>query len=381
MAAETNLRGLEKERAGRRGGGEDTGGSPGTASDWKPGDRGIMMAYLLNVFGGYLGLHHFYLGRPLHAGLWLCSPGLGGFFGLGAFLDLFKLPGYAAVRNAEPSARDQLDLDQKYYKAAPPWRFSRIIGCWLFGAWFGVIGGNLGPTEFPAEYFAVTKALAGGLGIWLAGSACTHQGGSLKATLAGALGGLAIGYQVCAALLAFQWTRRWEPESTKQRPSTFKVIIAVVFFWSAALNGVIQHGSITVDTAGGPKTFEFKESLYNVLRGIEFEDIKKGFTGGFDEDDSDSEKSSGENWWDKFRKSLDVSGEKLALKTLGMSDYSRHGYTEGDIKRHYRKLAMLHHPDRAPQGNEKREAEIKMQEINDAKEVLDGIIGASKASR
>ena len=41
------------------------------------------MTYLLWLTGGWLGLHHFYLGRDKHALVWYCLPG--GYFGFGWF--------------------------------------------------------------------------------------------------------------------------------------------------------------------------------------------------------------------------------------------------------------------------------------------------------
>lgn len=55
------------------------------------------MAYLLWLFGGLSGFHHFYLGRDLHGFLWWVT--FGGFFGIGWIGDLFYIGEYVAEAN------------------------------------------------------------------------------------------------------------------------------------------------------------------------------------------------------------------------------------------------------------------------------------------
>lgn len=48
--------------------------------------RSFILAYLLWFFFGLLGVHRFYLGRPITGVLWLLT---GGLFGVGWIFDLF----------------------------------------------------------------------------------------------------------------------------------------------------------------------------------------------------------------------------------------------------------------------------------------------------
>lgn len=50
------------------------------------GRRSLLIAYLLWFFFGILGIHRFYLGRPVSGVVWLLT---GGLFGIGWFVDLF----------------------------------------------------------------------------------------------------------------------------------------------------------------------------------------------------------------------------------------------------------------------------------------------------
>lgn len=60
--------------------------------------RSVLVAYLLWFFGGcgVLGLHRFYTGRVGTGLLWLFT---GGLFGIGAFIDLFLIPGHVRDEN------------------------------------------------------------------------------------------------------------------------------------------------------------------------------------------------------------------------------------------------------------------------------------------
>lgn len=57
-------------------------------------------AYILWVFGGLSGFHHFYLGRDLHGFLLWAT--LGGYFGIGWIADLFYISDYVAEANDDP---------------------------------------------------------------------------------------------------------------------------------------------------------------------------------------------------------------------------------------------------------------------------------------
>lgn len=51
--------------------------------------RSTTTTYVLAVFLGLLGVHHFYLGRKLYGVMYLCTFGL---FGVGYVVDLFRIP-------------------------------------------------------------------------------------------------------------------------------------------------------------------------------------------------------------------------------------------------------------------------------------------------
>lgn len=67
---------------------------------FKMAKKSTFLAYLLWLFGGVFGLHHFYLGRDIQAFLWWCT--LGGYFGFGWLRDMFYIPSYVANANQDP---------------------------------------------------------------------------------------------------------------------------------------------------------------------------------------------------------------------------------------------------------------------------------------
>ena len=62
--------------------------------------KSTLVAYLLLLFLGGLGIHRFYLGRPISGIFYLLT--LGG-FGIGCLIDLFLVPGMVRQENAKMS--------------------------------------------------------------------------------------------------------------------------------------------------------------------------------------------------------------------------------------------------------------------------------------
>jgi DnaJ family protein C protein 22 len=52
--------------------------------------KSIILTYIFWAFGGWFGLHHFYLGRDKQAFVWWSL--VAGYGGLGWVVDLFRIP-------------------------------------------------------------------------------------------------------------------------------------------------------------------------------------------------------------------------------------------------------------------------------------------------
>lgn len=140
----------------------------------------LCVAYLLWAVGGWLGLHHLYLGRDRQALVWWCLPG--GYFGLGWARDLWRMPEYVREANRELG---WLELQEEKMKGAeqPPWKMARWGGMLVVGNMLGMLPGmavpgpeELGGTDLKLLGTLLTP-LGCALGIWLVGNIGRWQGG------------------------------------------------------------------------------------------------------------------------------------------------------------------------------------------------------------
>ncbi|KAI8431109.1 hypothetical protein MSG28_001164 [Choristoneura fumiferana] len=70
-----------------------------------PGKKSVLVAYLLWLFGGIFGVHHFYLRRDRHAFVWWTT--LGG-FGIGWLGEILRIPRYVRDANEDPKYMEEL---------------------------------------------------------------------------------------------------------------------------------------------------------------------------------------------------------------------------------------------------------------------------------
>ena len=105
----------------------------------------MVIAYVLWFFGGWWGLHHFYLGRDKHAFIWWST--CGGCFGLGWFRELWRLPEYVYAANKDPGYL--ADLNEKARRHLyPPFSVIRFGGELVVGFLFGLLLRLALPDEF-----------------------------------------------------------------------------------------------------------------------------------------------------------------------------------------------------------------------------------------
>ena len=89
------------------------------------GSKSLVLTCLLWLTLGWLGAHHFYLGRDRHAFVWLVT--LGGGFGIGWLAEIWRLPEYArAANNGGGSVRSATDGRR------PPVTWERLLGQFIF---------------------------------------------------------------------------------------------------------------------------------------------------------------------------------------------------------------------------------------------------------
>lgn len=139
----------------------------------------VCVAYLLWLLGGWLGLHHFYLGRDRQAFVWWCLPG--GYFGLGWLRDLWRIPDYVREANREEGWLT-VQEEKERQEQVPPWKMARWGGMLVVGNMLGMLPGMAVPDK---DQLGVDLTLLGtlltplgcGLGVWLVGNIGRWQGG------------------------------------------------------------------------------------------------------------------------------------------------------------------------------------------------------------
>ena len=150
--------------------------SPGTAGCAPP--KSLLFAYVLWALPllvppvGLLGLHHVYLGRDVHAALYMLS--FGG-FGLGWLRDGVRLSDY--VRQASPSAEER-ELERKRRELYPrPGGLVRLLAAGYFATNFSLVLRSVWPAAEDSplpQADAWAEVALGGLGIavgvWAVGS-------------------------------------------------------------------------------------------------------------------------------------------------------------------------------------------------------------------
>lgn len=106
--------------------------------------KSLFTAYLLWLFGGFFGLHHFYLHRDRHAFITWAT--LAGYFGFGWLADLFKLPAYVRDCNEDVDYIEKL-IKKMRKSEKPPVTWYRRAGSVIVANVFGYLLQAAIPTE------------------------------------------------------------------------------------------------------------------------------------------------------------------------------------------------------------------------------------------
>lgn len=108
--------------------------------------KSVFVTFLLWLFGGFFGLHHFYLHRDMQAFIWWCT--LGGYFGIGWFIDFFKIRDMVKDFNEEPEYMEKLQVKMTYHRK-PPFSTIRFMGAVVVAYFWG----ELFQMSIPQEIF------------------------------------------------------------------------------------------------------------------------------------------------------------------------------------------------------------------------------------
>lgn len=329
------------------------------------------VAYLLWLTLGFIGAHHFYLGRDRQGFLWATT--WGGIFGVGWLRDFWRIPAYVSEANE--------DERNRMHRGKPGIcsNLSRIIGQIAFGYFFRTLVQSAIPNDFsslvPQVYPFLIVPLGTTFGTWMVSNV-----GRIKSPFTYSLAGAYLGEIVFCRLMAGEGggggyplfavvlsmlcsTAGWKYRKRRSKEGC----CARFLMWS--LLGVLVLGlwasffyfNATVVTEDGEK-IKLSDAVGNFLRSQAWRDIKSSFwavwidfrSGGWEK----AEKT--------FKNLADVEGKDHAFAVLGLEKTATHK----EIKERYYVLARESHPDHVQGETEKEAAQDKMIELNRAYELL-----------
>lgn len=343
----------------------------------KPSQKSVFITYVLWLFGGFLGLHHLYLHRDRHAFLIWCS--LGGFAGIGWFLDVFKIPEYVRDANEDPVFISKFVEKLRKYPR-PPFSAIRFTAAVCTSYMFGqLVMLSIPPDEVMGINFRFllwTVPFFAALGVWVVGN-IGREKGNLKPCLTYAYLFYLLRYviydesfwftgMVFAAAGAFdnnskEWRREPLKRHTKLR-RTLNLGSCVVMYLAIFSVYLYFNGKVT-DSDG--EEVPFFEAVKNFLKSSMWTDLKQTCIDLW----TFAQHNGWGEIWRQIIESIDADGEQNAYKVLGLGPTA----TQSEITSVWRKMSREFHPDKVKDESLRREAQEKFMEIQQAYEVLSKI--------
>ncbi|XP_069108632.1 dnaJ homolog subfamily C member 22-like [Argopecten irradians] len=335
----------------------------------------IVVAYILWLTGGWLGLHHFYLGRDKHAFIWWAT--WGGCFGLGWFRDLWRLPEY--IYDANNDERYLKELQHRLVLfPRPPFNVARFAGELIVGFLFGILLRLVIPEEYTTSGLGwlltiVLPPYGVAVGIHLVAN-LGHQKCTMSAPLVGGFLGLPwtlysseniMPGVLISAILVNKFGIKWEVER-KPRKNICKRMVVMTFcgiiYLSMWTSVIYSNCSITNEHG---ETIPLREAIPNFFKSPAWDNMKETMNKLYE-----YYKLYGwQRLWQQFVEAMDPTGEANAYRVLGLND----SVTQKEITRRYRELAKEWHPDKIKDPEHKKFAQEKFIEIQKAYDTLSEI--------
>ncbi|XP_035790248.1 dnaJ homolog subfamily C member 22-like isoform X2 [Anopheles albimanus] len=339
----------------------------------RPPQKSLLVAYLLWLFGGVLGVHHFYLRQDRRAFLWWSTLG---YFGIGWLAEALQIP--AMVRDANDDPRFVKEFNQLLRtNRKPPFSTGRFLLAIMIGYWWGqMIMIAIPQTVFFGldwGFLHWTIPFGVALGVWTVGN-MGREKGVFWHCLVAAYGSYLSRYFLldeaywftamafCCAFAFDHFSKEWNLEVPKRKRMARRLATltaAAVIYLSLWGCFVYFNGTIT-DSEGDEVPVH--EALYNFLKSPWWTDLKQTLY-----DTLQFAKHHG--WsevWKQIIDSMDADGEQNAYKVLGLSATA----SQNEINTLCRSLAKETHPDKVKDESKRRAAEERFMEIQQACEVL-----------
>lgn len=345
------------------------------------GTKSVYKAYFLWCISGYLGGHHFYLGRDVHAFLWLTT--LGGFH-IGLLRDVWRIPHYV---------RQTSSIEGPYPTHASSFSLPLLLGQVSIGIWYSFLFYNF-PSPHEAtrmkelgfigndddnKLYQLSGLIGLALGIYLPGQASNVQS-SFRLIFAGVFLGYYFptivtgvppltGLPLVLGILFFYIGKKnkLKHERKKRNQSVIwrwlKLCFFVSLFWMAVLRSMFYHVTIQVQdpVTGIMKPTKLRDILLfdahlweEILRLRPFQQFWN--TPWYDDQDMEERNAYRE---------LEMNGCIIGKKECD----SKH------VKQKFYQLSKLYHPDKMMvhnnnHNNDKQQTNEKMSRLNHAYELL-----------
>lgn len=336
--------------------------------------KSLLKAYLCWLVGGFIGLHHIYLGRDDHAFITFVT--FGGYFSLGLIRDLWRLPEYVKDANNDLNYLDWLHNQMKQYKS-PPSGCVRQCGLMMVGNLFAYLTEYALPKEHLHDNIVIVLKfllvpLASAVGVWLTGNVGRHEGELKKPLVAAYLTAIPSlmfsihpgSLSTIASVIVFnRYSKKWRLSKEKPKPLSKRVatltvcIIVYILLWSSWL-----YFNCSIEDPETLQPIKCRVGLENFFRSSAYTNLSEaiwmlveharhqGFIG----------------LWKEMMQEFDVSGRNNALVTLGLDDNA----TQKDIVAQYKKLSREFHPDRERDESKKAEKHEKFIQVQEAYRTL-----------
>jgi len=330
--------------------------------------KSLFITYLLWAFFGWLGLHHFYLGRDRQAFTWWST--LGGIFFLGWFRDLWRIPDYVDDVNEEPHFMQELTNQMKLRKY-PKFNIVRFSGQLMMGYFYGGLVKLALPPETPQTLEIFLVCLGMTTGVHLIGNIGREQGGFWKPYIGSVIVYYLlqyfspdyVNYMYCVLGTTFvfnhfrEYRRTYsQKRSLCKRMMVFSLCMGLFF----TLWGSFLYFNAEITTEDG-ETIKIRDSVNHFFKSPAWLEFKNTLWQLYEE----GQRNGWRNLYDELVKALDPKGEANARKVLDVTETT----TREEIKKTYKKLVRKWHPDKY-KGEDRAYAEKKFMEIQEAYEIL-----------
>lgn len=342
-----------------------------------PAQKSVVIAYVLWLFGGILGLHHIYLRRDRHAFVWWCT--VGGYFGIGWLFEIFMIPGYVRDANEDPRFIEEFVNKLRHFKK-PPYSGKRFVGEVMIGYLFGQLFEMAIPetpfmgVDFSLLHWLIPLFIA--LGVWTVGN-IGREKGVLWHCLLAAFAAYPVRYFIydetytlllsalASALVFDHFSKEWlrtppQRRGTVERSLKFTGALCIYFsLWGCFLffNGTIS------DEDGNEVPIQ--EAFQNFLASAWWTDLAQALKDTYNY-------AQHHGWyetWKEVFESMDVDGERNSYKVLGVSATA----SQAEITSAYRRLSKEFHPDKVKDESQRAAANQRFIEIQQAYSVLSKI--------